>query len=351
MFKSLYFLSLIFVCLIISEKIYSQDFILQGWYWDYPKTINGFNWADTLKLKAKDLADAGFTYVWLPPFVRSSFGSGSNGYDPKDLFDLGEFGLGPTQFGTRADLDSLIAEFNHFGIKAVADVVYNHRDGGLPEDNSAVEGWIENYNSTKISNGDNPFPSDRVRYILPIGGSTTRNSGTYYFKVRSASLNSEFFDKPYKIFIWTNKIGWQNLEDTTETEPNGGADCSQPDNKIILEGTILSHRLITEDAVLMNLHLKIDTSEFNSAGDTIFVTLTNIDGKYADQFIYGLWYDNGNSGFDIQNKIEYQTYTNFKKLSSKRGGMDWHNFKPNGSQLIFQEIKTQCIFIMIMTRM
>ena len=322
-------LFLISLFLIFSGKLCSQDFILQGWYWDYPKTINGFNWADTLRHKANELAQSGFTYVWLPPFVRTSFGSGSNGYDPKDLFDLGEFGLGPTQFGTRKDVDSLITVFNHAGIKAVADVVYNHRDGGLPEDNPAVEGWIENFNSSKINDGDNPFPSDRVRYFIPIGGNTNVGSGTYYFKIRSASLIPEFFGKPYKIFIWTNKIGWQGLEDSSETEPNGGVDCSQPDNKIQL-GRNYAASVDDGGCGIDEFSLKIDTSDFNIAGDTIFVTLTNIDGKYADQFIYGLWYDNGISGSDIQSKIEYQTYTNFKKLPSKRGGMDWHNFKPNG---------------------
>ncbi|MEZ4763469.1 MAG: alpha-amylase family glycosyl hydrolase [Calditrichia bacterium] len=132
------------VFLLLQSTIIAQDFLLQGWYWDYPKTTDNNLWADTLRLKAQELADAGFTHVWLPPLSRASFGNSSNGYDPKDLFDLGlPAGGGATGFGTVTDLQNLIAEFNAVGIKAVADVVYNHRDGGKPENNPAVEGWIE----------------------------------------------------------------------------------------------------------------------------------------------------------------------------------------------------------------
>jgi len=102
------------ILLSFSSAAFAQDFMLQGWYWNYPGTADGYVWADTLNLKAQELANAGFTYVWLPPLSRASFGQTSNGYDPKDLFDLGEFGLGPTRFGTRTDLNDLIAAFNTY---------------------------------------------------------------------------------------------------------------------------------------------------------------------------------------------------------------------------------------------
>src|ERR1039458_286164 len=98
----------ILLALILVEKSYSQDFLLQGWYWDYPKTTSGALWADTIRLKAAELKNAGFTYVWLPPLSRASSGSYSNGYDPKDLYDLGNNTLGPTGFGSRTNLDNLI---------------------------------------------------------------------------------------------------------------------------------------------------------------------------------------------------------------------------------------------------
>lgn len=37
--------------LIMGSKGFSQDVMMQGWYWDYPKTANGANWTDTLNVK------------------------------------------------------------------------------------------------------------------------------------------------------------------------------------------------------------------------------------------------------------------------------------------------------------
>ncbi len=223
------------LCFVLSSFSLAQDFMLQGWYWDYPGTEDGHLWADTLEARAADLADAGFTYIWLPPLSRASFGSSSNGYDPQDLYDLGEaFGGGATRFGARSDLDEVITAFSNNGINAVADVVYNHRDGGRPEVNTAVAGWIENYNGTKSENGDNAYPSDRFRCILPIGGSTGRGDGTYYFKIKSASEHSKFFGKEYKVYMWTTTVGWQGLSDEYESEPNGGGGCGEGSNTVSL---------------------------------------------------------------------------------------------------------------------
>ena len=320
---------LFIIFFIAAGKIYSQDFLLQGWYWDYPKTTAGNNWADTLKNKAADLANSGFTYVWLPPFSRASSGNNSNGYDPKDLYDLGEFGLGATGFGTRTDVDNLIAAFNTAGLKAVADVVYNHRDGGAAENNSAVEGWIESFTYP----GNSPYPSDRFRCTLPIGGATGRGAGDYYFKVASKSGHSDFYGKPYKFYLWTNTVGWQGLPDQNESEPNGGGDCGQGNNSVSLGVNMFA--AVDNPSVTGcgtdEFHLQLSSSDFNAAGDTIFIILSNTTGSYSDHYIYGLWYDPGGSGSDIQAAIEYQTYTDFTNMPSGSGSMNWQNFKPNGN--------------------
>jgi hypothetical protein len=77
----------VFLFLVSGLKSQSAEFMMQGWYWDYPKTVQGANWADTLRLKAAEIGDAGFTFLWLPPLSRTASGGLSNGYDPKDLFD------------------------------------------------------------------------------------------------------------------------------------------------------------------------------------------------------------------------------------------------------------------------
>ncbi len=304
----------------------AQDFLFQGWYWDYPKTTDGANWADTLQNKASDLANAGFTYVWLPPLSRTSSGSNSNGYDPKDLFDLGGFGLGPTGFGSRTDVDNLIATFNSNGIYTVADVVYNHRDGGAAENNPAVENWIENFTYP----GNCPYPSDRVRFILPIGGSTGKGAGTYYFKIKSKTENPDFYGNTYKFYVWTGKVGWQGLPDTTEVEPNGGGGCGEPDNNVTL-GRNWFAALDSSGCKIDEFALSLTAQDFNTTGDTLFCVLPN-DAQYSDHYIYELWYNDGvNPTVNIQPDIIYQTYTDFTAMPSGRGFMDWQNFKPNNT--------------------
>lgn len=320
---------LLCVFLTISIHAFTQDVMLQGWYWDYPKTSSGANWTDTLSSQAMELGNSGFTHLWLPPFTNTSSGPSSNGYNPKDIYDLGSFS-GPTGLGSRTQLDNLIATFTANGIETVADAVYNHRDGGKAENNPSVEGWIENYNCTKVNSGDNPYPSDRFRLILPIGGSTGNGATTYYIKIRSASGHPNFYDMGYKFYAETNTTGFQNLPALNESENNGGGDCGQGNNAVQLGvdmiasvdniGSCGSFCGIDEFA------LNVTANDFNPAGDTIFMYLTNTGG-YSDHYIAGCW----NGSADVQSQIKVQTYTDFSSQPSGQGAMNYTNFKPNGN--------------------
>ncbi len=325
--KKIRICSLLLILQSLSHPALAQDFMLQGWYWNYPGTADGHVWADTLNAKAQELANAGFTYVWLPPLSRASFGQTSNGYDPKDLFDLGEFGGGPTRFGTRTDLNDLIAAFNTYNLKAVGDLIYNHRDGGKAENNPAVEGWIENYTLTKVSAGDQPFPSDRFRCILPIGGATGRGAGTYYFKFKSASEHAIFFNKPYKAYVQTNVVGYQGLPNGNESEPNGGGGCGEANNVIQL-GVDMFASIDGTGCKIDEFALTVSAGQFNAAGDTLYIYMQNRNsGEYSDQYPYEIWYN----GSNVQSAMSFQTYTNFTTVASGRGDMNHANFKPNGN--------------------
>ncbi len=323
--KKIKILSLLVVLFCTCPSAFAQDFMLQGWYWNYPGTADGYVWADTLNAKAQALANAGFTYVWLPPLSRASFGQTSNGYDPKDLFDLGEFGGGPTRFGTRTDLNDLIATFNTYGLKAVADMIYNHRDGGKAEDNPSVEGWIENMTAAKINNGDQPYPSDRYRCYLPIGGATGRGTGTYYFKFKSASEHANFYGKPYKVYMQTNAVGYQGQPPENESEPNGGGGCGEPNNVIHL-GIDMQANIDGLGCKIDEFALTLNTGDYNTAGDSIWLYTGNSSG-YTDHYVYEVWYNGSNH----QSAIKYQTYTDFTSVASGRGDMNHTNFKPNGN--------------------
>lgn len=331
--KIIYLSFLLPLGFLFNLNLHSQqaDIMMQGWYWDYPKTIEGANWADTLRLQTTELGTAGFTYLWLPPLSRTASGSWSNGYDPKDLFDYGEFGEGATGFGTRQDLDELVTALNSQNIKPVADLVYNHRDGGGVEDNPGLKNYITNfYNWQRAQDGANPFPYDRMRVVLPLGGGSGNGAGDYYFKFRSRSQHSKFHNWEYQIYMWTDKVGSQNLPAISESEPNGGGDCSEPNNTIGLRRHIQGQI----DAIgcgIDEFKLTLTTDDFNATGDAIYIEFNRRSSGYSDLYIHGIWYapPDPSPGQNIVDDLYYQTYTNYSWVPSGRGKMDWSYFKPN----------------------
>ncbi|MFN8309526.1 MAG: alpha-amylase family glycosyl hydrolase [Chitinophagales bacterium] len=310
----------------------SQDFMFQGFYWNFPYLLGIKRWGQDFNNKIPELNKAGFTAVWLPPLSRSSSDQASVGYDVQDYYDLGEYGLGATRFGTRKDVNDVLNNLKSRGMIPVADIIYNHRAGGKPEINTAVEGWIENYNSAKVNAGDQPFPSDRFRNYLLLSD-TGNGAGTYYIKIRSASQHSNFFNKPYVLALWTKKVKLANdtLQDTYEVEPNGGGDCGDTSNFCVLGRRKYCHI----DAVgckTDEFRLQLDTSMFYGTGDTLWISMANIGttlGDFSDHFIYGLW--NAAKSVDVQNQLRYETYTDFTHMPSGKGAMDKSNFKPNGN--------------------
>jgi alpha-amylase len=89
-------------------------------------------WQD-LKNKAKELSDAGFTAMWLPPAYKGIGGSYDVGYGVYDMYDLGEFeqkGSIRTKYGTRQQYLEAIEALHAVGIQVYADAVLNHRMGG-----------------------------------------------------------------------------------------------------------------------------------------------------------------------------------------------------------------------------
>jgi alpha-amylase len=312
---------LTFSLLLLLSGAFAQQVLMQGWYWDYPKTTGGYSWADTLRIKAAELKTAGFTHVWFPPHTVASSGASSNGFDPKDLF----IGNQTTGLGTRNALNNMLAEFTARGIYPVGDLTYNHRDGGDAENNPAVQAYITNYYTA----AKEPYPSDRFRCILPLGGASANGAGDYYFKIASKTGNNRFNNFGYKVYMQTNTVGNQGPPDLTEVEPNGGADCAQPNNNIFLGKNMLATVETTTGCNTDEFHLHINAGDFNPAGDTLFIYLTNTGVGYSDHRIYGIY--SAVRGTDIISDLIYQTYTNFNTVASGRGKMDYDFFKPNNA--------------------
>jgi alpha-amylase len=104
--------------------------MMQCFHWYVPN--QGTFWQE-VKNQAKELAEAGFTAIWLPPAYKGTAGDKDVGYGVYDLFDLGEFeqkGSIHTKYGTRQQYLDAIASLHDAGMQVYADTVLNHRIGG-----------------------------------------------------------------------------------------------------------------------------------------------------------------------------------------------------------------------------
>lgn len=103
--------------------------MLQCFEWYLPSDASLWK---KLTRKAPDLAEAGFTSVWLPPSYKCAAGIKDTGYAVYDLYDLGEFDQKcsiPTKYGTKDEYLSLIKVLKENNLYVLADVVLNHRMG------------------------------------------------------------------------------------------------------------------------------------------------------------------------------------------------------------------------------
>ncbi|KAL3150549.1 Alpha-amylase [Trebouxia sp. C0010 RCD-2024] len=97
------------------------EMILQGFNWESYRN----NWYKTLQEQIPAIAEAGFTAIWLPP---PSDAVSAQGYLPRDYYNL------DSKYGSEAELRELISVMHENGIKAIADIVINHRCAHFQED-------------------------------------------------------------------------------------------------------------------------------------------------------------------------------------------------------------------------
>lgn len=95
----------------------SSDVMLQGFHWRSTETSP---WWGVIQGKAADIKNSGFTMVWFPP---SSDAASNEGYLPRQLY------VQNSKYGTEAQLKAAIGALHTYGVKAIADIVINHRVG------------------------------------------------------------------------------------------------------------------------------------------------------------------------------------------------------------------------------
>lgn len=112
-----------------------RDVVLQAFHWNLVKTrgtgtMDGRpeSWYRVLTGMAPEIAELGFTIVYLPPPWRDDSDwqagerhGGGEGYFWHD-FDL------DSRYGSKAELIALVAALHALGLKVICDLVLNHRD-------------------------------------------------------------------------------------------------------------------------------------------------------------------------------------------------------------------------------
>ncbi|MEM7727469.1 MAG: alpha-amylase [Cyanobacteria bacterium P01_A01_bin.45] len=130
--------------------------MMQYFHWYIPN--NGGLW-NQVKEKAQELADSGFTAMWLPPAYKGMGGGYDVGYAVYDMYDLGEFdqkGSIPTKYGNRQQYLEAIQALHQSDIAVYGDTVLNHRMGG---DNTEIA------KATPFSQSDRLNPQGEMRDI------------------------------------------------------------------------------------------------------------------------------------------------------------------------------------------
>ncbi len=94
----------------VGYQIYPRSF--------YDSNNDGIGDLNGITEKLDYLMDLGITLIWICPIFKSPMDD--NGYDISDYFDVNP------EFGTKEDLERLIAEAEKRGIKIILDLVINH---------------------------------------------------------------------------------------------------------------------------------------------------------------------------------------------------------------------------------
>ncbi|SMD35220.1 alpha-amylase [Reichenbachiella faecimaris] len=205
-----------------------DDVMMQAFYWNLPvdETNLDGDWWDNLADKSTYLKNAGFTGLWLPSPSKGNWGIVDMGYGIYDHYDLGNYnqkGSTETRFGSRSELEAMIADMHDTSggqpkIEVYADIILNHVYSS--DEDEEVNPAVKAYTFAEAyTNGSQhvPYPSNEIKWVIPNAG-----TGDYYIKIKGFEMDWGSYDsRGYEVTIdWTGS--GDNTTYTWESEPNGG---------------------------------------------------------------------------------------------------------------------------------
>ncbi|PRY95822.1 alpha-amylase [Marinilabilia salmonicolor] len=206
-----------------------NDVMLQAFYWDVPvdaETNNGF-WWDNLYNKASEFKEIGITGIWIPSPAKGNWGIYDMGYGIFDHYDLGNYnqkGTVETRFGSRQELESMIAAMHDTNngqpkVEVYADIILNHMYSSEEdaEANPAVKEYVFD---EAFRNGQQyvPYPTNEIKWVIEDAA-----AGDYYIKFKGFYLDYSvsYQERAYDIQIDYNNSGFGSSY-SWESEPNNG---------------------------------------------------------------------------------------------------------------------------------
>ncbi len=183
--------------------------MIQYFHWYIPTNTL---WKEVAE-KASYLSSLGITSTWLPPAYKASTGADSVGYDPYDLYDLGEFdqkGTIRTKYGTKEEYISAIKALHTYGIQAIVDIVLNHKAGG--DEKEAMQAYRVDWNNREQVTSDVRTIEAYTKFTFP-GRNEKYSAFTWDYKCFSG-VDQDSITNEKAIFKILNGYGddWEHLE-------------------------------------------------------------------------------------------------------------------------------------------
>ena len=173
----------------VGYQIYPRSF--------YDSNNDGIGDLNGITEKLDYLKNLGITLIWVCPIFKSPMDD--NGYDISDYYDVNP------EFGTKEDLEKLIAEAEKRGIKVILDLVINHT--------SDEHEWFLEALKNPESKYRNYYIFKRGKNGLPPTNWRSHFGGSAWEKVEGEA--DENGNEMYYLHLFTKKqpdLNWENPE-------------------------------------------------------------------------------------------------------------------------------------------